>query len=223
MIILPNNVAVIKGDTHHALWCATEGLVHDRFTAAEIRSRMFEVKVAIDAGANIGTLTRVMIDSGATVHAIECNPAAIECLRYNCPEAIIHPFALSDVEEELQFIPNRENAGASFTWKEERIGWLTNNPVKAVPLDFLNLEPGFIKFDIEGAEVAALKGAWQTIMKCRPCMMIEVNRGALERFGENEESLISLLRAMKYSTAIIQPNCKAGDPQYDILAIPALL
>lgn len=56
-------------------------------------------------------------------------------------------------------------------------------------LDSLNLDTSFIKIDVEGAEGAVLRGAAQTIDRCRPILHIE--NGALE-------ATQSFLTAMDY-------------------------
>jgi hypothetical protein len=53
-------------------------------------------------------------------------------------------------------------------------------------------------------------------------MFIEVNRGALERLGESEDSLWAQLESMGYDVAVAQDNCERGDAQYDVIARPKL-
>ncbi len=222
MKILPNGVAVIEGDSHHGSWCEKEGLVHDKFTAGVIRQAItkYNVTNAVDAGANIGTLTRVMLDAGVQVHAFECNPAALECLRYNCPEAVIRDHGLSDRCEENRFRP-LENAGASFAYsvmKPEDIA--PDIQVNMATLDAYGIRPGFIKLDVEGYEVKALRGAQCTIQACKPVILCEVNKGALERAGSSDTELRNMLHSYGYRLTVIQHDCAFGDPQFDVLAIP---
>lgn len=219
MKILPNDVAVIEGDTHHAVWIKDHGLVHDQFTASYIKAAMkrFDVKVAVDAGANIGTLTRPMLNTGAEVHAFECNPEALECVRYNCPKAKIYPVGLSDKQQAFCFV-KEANAGASYLSKpedtEERLF------VHTVPLDMYDLDPQFIKLDIEGFEVKAIKGAERTIRRARPMIFAEVNCGALLRAGHSEQELWEALARLDYRVTIVQPGLQIGSPQYDVFAMP---
>ena len=47
--------------------------------------------------------------------------------------------------------------------------------------------PGFIKIDVEGAELLVLEGARQTLMRHRPLMLVEVNsmrNGVRELFAQ---------------------------------------
>lgn len=227
MKVLNNGAAVIDGDTHHAIWVEQEGLVHDLFTANIIRKAFtrYQVTCAIDAGANIGTLTRVMLDAGARVHAFECNPAAAECLRHNCPEAHVYEVALSDKPGELAFVPDA-NAGASYTLDHSPLDPRATSEtsyaiVHSMALDSYLIQPGFIKLDIEGFEVRALEGARRIIARHRPVILCEVNQGALMRADTSDELLRSLLQDFfGYQLKIVQPDCQWGDPQFDILCTP---
>jgi len=58
--------------------------------------------------------------------------------------------------------------------------------VPTVPLDEVYSDTaGFIKIDVEGHEEAALEGAWKTIARCRPRILVEIEErmspGAVER------------------------------------------
>lgn len=221
MLILPNKVAVIDGDTHHAVWCRDEGLVHDKFTAkiiAEVLAAL-DNKVCIDVGANIGTLTRAMLDAGGKVHCFEANPKAVECLRHNCPEATIYPCGLGSETGRL-FLYESPNAGASHVGPitPAALGVAPSVPIE--PLDRYGLTPGFIKLDIEGFEVHALEGAFHTITRAKPVILTEVNAEALKRAGTSADRLYSVLAGHRYNMRIIQPDCSRESPQYDLLCIP---
>lgn len=217
MIILPNNVAVIEGDTHHASWCREQGLVHDLFTANILRDviRQYGVNTVVDAGANIGTLTRVFLDAGCKVHAFEPNPKAVECLRYNCPEATVYECGLSDRSRKMGFV-DCDNAGASFL-TEKCEEFLT---VQTQPLDLFAISPKLIKLDVEGFEYSAIMGARNIIERNRPVIVSEVNESALLRAGASKAALGAILSDLGYSWTIMQPDCQWGGPQFDILAIP---
>lgn len=54
--------------------------------------------------------------------------------------------------------------------------------VPVITIDSLGLSPSLILLDIEGSEVMALKGARNTLRRCRPPIVLEDNR-ARENFG----------------------------------------
>jgi hypothetical protein len=87
--------------------------------------------------------------------------------------------------------------------------------------DLLELEYGlsFVKIDAEGYEAAVLRGATESIKRCRPIMYIEVNAGALARQGYSESELLDLISSLGYTIAEV--GGKRGDPQYDVFCYPS--
>ena len=68
-------------------------------------------------------------------------------------------------------------------------------------LDSYNFENiSLIKIDVQGYESKVLLGAKETINKNRPIIFIEVEEDQLMRYGETEESVISILSDFGYST-----------------------
>lgn len=214
---LENGIAVIAGDTHFAVWVREHNsLVHDKWKAEQCCRHIKSGDVVINAGANIGTLCRPMIDAGATVIAFEPNPEAVECLRHNCPEAQIFPLGLSDRVTSGKFHVKR-NAGASyFRGKGDDL---------LVPLDQYHFEAKynvrFILADVEGYELKFLRGARGLIDKCKPVMILEVNLLALYRAGDGPEELFDHLDSLGYNRSILQPDITDWDSsEYDILCVP---
>lgn len=180
-------------------YCEAAGTpVHDAGVAVHYTPHIKPGMVVIDAGAAIGDHTVAYIQAAgdpSLVHAFECNPLMVECLYYNCPRAHIHPFALSEYHEELFFHQINENAGASYVDKMP-LGGIS---VSAVPLDSYNFSKvGFIKWDLEGYEVKAIRGARETIARCRPIMMIEVIEGQINRAGNTVAELYQELSSLNY-------------------------
>jgi FkbM family methyltransferase len=217
MKILPNGIAVIEGDTHHAKWVQECGsLIHDPWFAEKITRHLKPGSVAVDGGANIGTLTRAMLDAGAKVLAFEPNSQAYECLVHNCPQAITFQAGLN-CERGYAIMNRQDNAGASYL----SVGGMGDAAVILRVLDEYELSQcDLIKLDIEGYELKALQGARVTIELFHPVLILEINRGALERAGDSPEAIFEFLEDKGYSWEIIQPDCKRYDPQYDIICLP---
>jgi FkbM family methyltransferase len=141
--------------------------------------------VVLDCGANVGTFAKFALEAGArTVVAIEPAPDNLECLRRNFPEEIakgrllIVAKGVWDREDEMELLVDDNNQAAdSFVIRREGA-----KPVAKVPLTKidtlvadLKLEKvDFIKMDIEGAEVNAVRGARETIRRFRPRMALSV-------------------------------------------------
>lgn len=233
MRILPNGVAV-TGKTHHAEWCSS-GLVHDRWMAGIIAQQiaMRNIRLCIDGGCHIGTLSRVMLDAGARVIGIDANEDALNCARHNCRSENIEFIEAALCNHhglDVRLNIDSDNAGATYCSSDlhERGGVC----VKSIRIDDIAFgepfgkslqigEIGLIKLDVEGCEVEAIRGAKETIHDDRPILIIEINEGALQRRGYARRDIFDLLLDLDYSTTILQPDCKVSDPQYDILCIPS--
>lgn len=75
------------------------------------------------------------------------------------------------------------------------------------PLDSFDLQPTFIKIDVEGFEHEVIAGGMQTLRRCRPVLMVE-------RFYENPK-LLALLDALGYGEVIakdgrLRPGASTG-------------
>lgn len=77
---------------------------------------------------------------------------------------------------------------------------------------------GFIKLDVEGWEVDALRGARSAIARDRPVLWFEVNRGALEARRRSPHELLHLVEGMGYSVRAV--TGREGGDQWDALAVP---
>jgi FkbM family methyltransferase len=214
MKILPNGIAVIDGDSHISRWVEEEGrLDHDQNALPLILEHIKEGDVVIDAGAFIGDHTIAYtkaVGTKGSVIAFEPNPAAFKCLLHNCPNANLFNYGLGSGTRSA-FLQMSENAGASSLGE-------SGEEVRLMCLDELNLDRlDFIKLDVEGYEVEALKGGINLINKFRPKMWIEVNSYTLSKQGDSAVDLLNAVVAMGYSFSAYPEE---GGHQYDILCLP---
>ena len=214
MKILPNGIAVIDGDSHISRWVEESGrLDHDQNSLPLILEHIKEGDVVIDAGAFIGDHTIAYtkaVGTKGSVIAFEPNPIAFQCLIHNCPSVYAFNYGLNS-HAGRSFLQIDENVGASSLGGSGEL-------VKLMCLDELNLDRlDFIKMDVEGYEVEALKGGIHLINKFRPKMWIEVNRGCLEKQRSSVKELFETVVSMGYQ---IEPYPEHGGDQYDILCLP---
>jgi len=138
--------------------------------------------VAIDAGANKGVWSEVLRRRCAVVHAFEPNPKIFRILARGAgPGVRTYKVALSDQAgtAELRVPRNRggnySNQGASLSTVKVGDGDYGSVMIEARRLDDYRFDNvGFIKVDVEGFELAVLAGAAETLARCRPNLVVEI-------------------------------------------------
>jgi FkbM family methyltransferase len=131
-----------------------------------------EADTVIDCGANVGTMTSVMAEGGATVHAFEPNPHACVVLRRKFehnPRVKVHEAAVHISDGTLRLHLHENSIQDEVYWSNGS-SLLADKPnvsgerfveVRTVDLAaFIGALPGrvrLLKVDIEGAEVEVLR------------------------------------------------------------------
>ncbi len=147
-----------------------------------------------DIGANVGNhaLFFEKFLSPCGIRVFEVNAAAADILRMNvyinqCKliDTSFLGIGLADVEMNLAMVAEEtDNVGGT------RFGQSPAGPFRAVPGDaMLHGQPvNFIKMDVEGMEMAVLRGLERTICTWRPTLFIEVEDQNLPAFTQWTES-----------------------------------
>ena len=165
--------------------------------------------VAFDVGAHIGlhtVLLAALVGDRGHVHAFEANPDKIAPLAKTVkrlPNATLHPFGLSDREEQaVLFVPEDESMASLADWTDGRVGAVRREPCTLKRLDDLVGSgqippPDFIKIDVEGAEIRVLGGARNILNGDNPPIVLyEANERAAAGFGAAISAATDLLRAL---------------------------
>lgn len=213
---LPNGDWTITNDSHLSKWAREHGnIVTDPHLFRWLKPYLTGVKAVLELGANIGDHTLQYLNWNMEVTALEPNLIAFQCLAHNCPQATCLNVAASDTEGELPFA-RLTNVGASRVSKGGDI------LVPAITVDSLDLPAvDYLKADIEGFEVFALRGAMSTLRKHRPIVFIEVNEGALDENGHTAQDIIEIFSELGYAKIQVYPEQANPDwPQYDLLFLP---
>jgi len=156
---------------------------------------------AIDAGANVGSYTRVLARHFAAVYAFEPARDTFQCLERNVFENGDYDkvrFYNAAVSDERSYV------GVKRSWFRLSITSTVSGKgnVPAVPLDALGLNDlRFLKLDVEGFEYQALLGAKATIEKCRPAVLMEVKPAEEEQLPEPYKAE-KLLLAMGFTAVL---------------------
>ena len=210
-IELWQDIALIKDDQYFTKWVKQVGKLahHDWFLHY---LRPFLGGTMVDMGANIGTHSIYYAQFGH-VHCFEPNPIAFECLQHNMKgqDATLYNVAVGENNNYINMsTPEDGNYGAVFTEPGDKVPTIT--------LDELCLDQcDFIKIDVEGDEIEALRGAKDTIRRFKPVMCIESNPCTLARKNLTPNDLLITLHAMGYVTKQRVPQ----DISCDLLCEPA--
>lgn len=164
-------------------------------------------RIAIDGGAHVGSWTFHMIRRGfATVRAFEPCRETFDCLRenakqFNLEQGLVpsqqfiglHGCALGEKTGKMGMKADTKydggNTGGNFLKGD--------GDIDVRPLDVYRWdEIDFIKLDLEGFEPFAIKGAIQTILRCRPVIMLEDKHRMAHRYGYEPGAAGRLLEGM---------------------------
>jgi FkbM family methyltransferase len=136
-------------------------------------------KIAIDIGANRGGYTGALLPLCRGVEAFEPNPVVAVELRRSWPKAQVHVCALGDEAGTATLRMPATAAGRALTGHASLTTAMTfeNEQTVDVPVKTLDsfgfTNVGFIKIDVEGFEMQAIRGGIETIKRDRPNMLIE--------------------------------------------------
>ena len=169
----------------------------------------------IDCGANIGYYTnflRTLVGKRGFVHAFEPVPSTFENLQRNTRQywsvnncSLNMTGLYKDCSKLIAYIPNSISGHASISnhlevWKSSSTEEIS---IQLTTLDSYALQNvlekiDFIKIDIEGAEIDALRGAKITLVKHKPTLHLEVNSQLLKSTNQQPRDLIEFLKPLGY-------------------------
>jgi FkbM family methyltransferase len=187
--------------------------------------KKFDKCVIIDIGANVGDLTVPFAMEASLINgkviAVEPGPKAFACLtnrvqnfphvtciraalsdRTNGPITAVHQghWTLLPPDHKLDnryFLPYIELKEVEpFT-----VEVLTTDQVVSI----LNIEPTFIKIDVDGWELRVLRGSLGCLRKHRPFLVVEVCNYTMDKVGDSSFELGKLLLDENYLVTLI-PN-----------------
>jgi FkbM family methyltransferase len=191
-----------------------------KFWEPEVEPIKYLIKpgdVAVDLGANIGWYTSVLarlVGERGIVYAIEPIPttfllltAVIQRLHlanvrlFNCAVSDKNGFAVME-------LPRHEYGGTNFYMARivsERSTSISSDTIRVALRSLDDILSGehpeavtFVKCDVEGHELAVLKGARTFFNRARPAMLIEVT-GTAESHDDPNNEFFSLMRAYGYT------------------------
>lgn len=152
--------------------------------------------MAVDGGAHVGVWTSIMADLFDDVHAFEPHPKGFQYLTENCgymENAHLYNAALMDKACGIDvYAPGRTTLTAT------QVRYNPKSTDTAVTIDQYDFQQcDLLKLDVEGAELKALIGAEQTIKRCHPFILVELNNLG-GRFGIKDKDVRSWLAQHHY-------------------------
>lgn len=175
----------------------------------------------VDVGANIGYFSLLFshcVGAKGRVYAFEPVPQLASALLDNASlnrfeQITLSNLALSDHAGESRFyVGPRNNSGLS-SLRQPRDSSASLD-VKLERFDRLfdpDLDISLVKIDVEGAELAVLRGMNEYLRNRHPNVLVEVTQTFLEEMGDSAQSLLAYMQNLGYNCYVI------GDGRIDLL------
>jgi FkbM family methyltransferase len=141
---------------------------HKDLEQALVHCKKFDL--ALDAGAHRGVTVGYLLGRFKSVVAIEPTNLADKI----SPKARVIKACVGDNFGKCSMADGKHNTGQSYV--------VEGDDVDIITIDSLDLAPDFIKLDVEGMELNALRGAIVTLLSSKPLVMFEEN-GLNKRYG----------------------------------------
>ena len=152
-----------------------------RFFIPEIVQVLHDGEIFLDGGAHHGSVIEAFIKqmNGAfdRIVAVEPDPSSrvvldgqLQSLLPHDPRISVLDCALGEIEGAATF-----HGGLGYASQLSGTGQMR---IAVRPIDTLGLSPTFIKLHLEGHELDALKGARQTLARCRPIVAATIYHNA---------------------------------------------
>jgi FkbM family methyltransferase len=162
---------------HPELW---ELYLEERRLPFVLQKLLTNRSCGVDVGSHIGSFLSLLIKHApnGTHVAFEPTPAKYKWLRSRFPSVEIFPYAVADETARAIFEENLARPGFSRLRRtdNEPLGSTISYEVQTCRLDDVLCDKDkidLVKLDIEGGELAALRGATNVIKKSRPAIIFE--------------------------------------------------
>lgn len=167
----------------------------------------------LDLGAHVGTFSLAAASAGRRVVSIEASPLNAELLRASAARngfgrMHVVEAAVGDCERTVEFVVAGPGGHiANSDWRGPATA------VRMAPVERLLAEVecekiGFVKMDVEGSEVAALRGMRRLLSgPDAPPIVFESNAFSLDFFGESPRTLKLALEDLGYRSYLVGAGC----------------
>lgn len=172
----------------------------------------------IDIGCHLGSMLNLMIKlSPRGQHiAVEPLPYKAHWLQRRYTRVEVHQVALHNAEGEVSFFQPKSQTGYSSLRRPDGPHDVQQLLVRCRRLDDLvpaNRKIGFMKIDVEGAELGVFQGATRVLRESKPVILFECTASCIEQFHVQPRQVYSLLSEEHgYNIYLPRVWLQGGDP-----------
>lgn len=200
-------------------------LLEGKFWDEHFKSTFDEVdckSTVIDVGANIGTFSIYAAKRGCFVHAFEASKKNFDVLMMNIQEnnlestIVAYNEILFDSEVDMKYYAGSPTNPSCFAVeptldKANSIG--TTKILDSYNFDNVSL----IKIDTQGCDLRVLKGARETILRCRPILCYEIEYSMHIVYPDTDDMYINFISEIGYNSKLVVDTRSIN---YDYVAKP---
>lgn len=195
------------------LWCPLTGQTCYEWTMIEIGIPNFlmdqsvglgkELRSVIHAGGNIGIYALEFAKRAQNVYVFEPANENFSALSLNCAmkeNIFLYKAALGDNNQPINVVNDAPDKQCG-AWRVVPTGNIPTLRIDDLALNDVSI----IHLDIEGFELFALKGAEQTIKRCKPIIGVELMVHS-EKYNYSNQDLIDYVISLGYSKCMKYAN-----------------
>lgn len=166
----------------------------------------------IQAGGNLGVFPKRLAASFQTVYTFEPAADLFEILMHNAPEPNIVKFQAAVGDERTLVGLSRIRRDGKPDNHEGITHVSGPGTIPTLRIDDLQLPVcDLVQLDTEGWEFFALRGAVDTLARCRPLLAVEINKG-IEFVGFTRETVRAFIQAQGYRHVVTLQSDEVFEP-----------